>query len=56
MSGGVPAKRGKGTLRGIVSRKDIDITADLKCGTSAATVLTSDISKRYIDINAHYTT
>ena len=52
ISKGKPTKQDKNLFK----KKDIDIFADLNAGKGQATVLTSDLSKKYIDINAHYTT
>ena len=40
----------------IFKKKEIDININLHCGTKEATVLTCDLSKKYIVINAHYRT
>lgn len=56
VSKGMPAKVANGLLRNIVNKRDIDITVILNKGGSSAGVLTSDLSKKYIEINAHYTT
>ncbi len=53
---GVPANINKGLIRKIFEKKDIEIDIVLNKGKGEATVLTSDLSKKYIDINAHYTT
>jgi len=53
---GRSAGANKNLLRKIFKKKDIEISAVLNSGDSEATLLTSDLSKRYIDINAHYTT
>jgi len=56
LSKGVTTNADKGQLRKIVSKNDIEITVALNKGNSSARVMTSDLSKKYIDINAHYTT
>ncbi|MGC9359364.1 MAG: bifunctional glutamate N-acetyltransferase/amino-acid acetyltransferase ArgJ [Anaerolineae bacterium] len=40
----------------ILAQYEITITLDLQLGTGEATVWTSDLSHRYVDINAHYRT
>jgi glutamate N-acetyltransferase / amino-acid N-acetyltransferase len=40
----------------ILAQYEVTITLDLQLGTGAATVWTSDLSHRYVDINAHYRT
>ncbi len=40
----------------ILARYEVTITLDLHLGTGEATVWTSDLSHRYVDINAHYRT
>jgi glutamate N-acetyltransferase/amino-acid N-acetyltransferase len=56
LSKGKAAKASKGLLRKIVKNKDIEISAVLNRGKAGTTLLTSDLSKQYVDINAHYTT
>ena len=56
LSGGAPTNLDKGSLRKMFLKKDIEICVVLNKGKGEATVLTSDLSKKYIDINAHYTT
>jgi glutamate N-acetyltransferase/amino-acid N-acetyltransferase len=43
-------------LEEIFKKKEIDININLHAGQKEATVLTCDISKKYIVINAHYRT
>jgi len=40
----------------ILARYEVTITVDLHLGTGEATVWTSDLTHRYVDINAHYRT
>ena len=56
LSKGVPTNMKKNLLKKIFKKKNIEIKAVLNKGKGEATILTSDLSKRYIDINAHYTT
>ncbi|MBI4846969.1 MAG: bifunctional glutamate N-acetyltransferase/amino-acid acetyltransferase ArgJ [Nitrospirae bacterium] len=53
--------RGTGTgkeaiARKLLANKDITITINLRSGTKSAKVLTCDLTEKYIEINAHYTT
>lgn len=52
---GTSADANKNLLRKIFRKRNIEISAVLNSGNSKATLLTSDLSKEYIDINAHYT-
>ncbi|MBN1871655.1 MAG: bifunctional glutamate N-acetyltransferase/amino-acid acetyltransferase ArgJ [Candidatus Omnitrophica bacterium] len=56
LSNGRPRGVEKNVLRGIFRKRDIFISVDLHSGTQSARILTNDLSKGYIDINAHYTT
>ena len=56
LSQGVPTGVNKSLLRKIFKKKEIEIRVVLNKGKSEATILTNDISKKYVDINAHYTT
>lgn len=56
VSKGAPVNPNKKLLRKILKEKDIEISVFLNKKDGEFTVLTSDLSKRYIDINAHYTT
>jgi N-acetylglutamate synthase (N-acetylornithine aminotransferase) len=38
----------------VLSPKEIDFKIDLKCGKKKWTVLTCNLTKEYIDINASY--
>ncbi|MBN1493069.1 MAG: bifunctional glutamate N-acetyltransferase/amino-acid acetyltransferase ArgJ [Candidatus Omnitrophica bacterium] len=38
------------------SKKDVEITVDLKSGRATTQFLTSDLTKKYVEINAEYTT
>jgi len=40
----------------ILAQYEVTITMNLQLGTGEATVWTSDLSHRYVDINAHYRT
>lgn len=42
--------------RNMLSNKNITITINLNSGKKSAQVLTCDLTERYIEINAHYTT
>ena len=53
---GMPTKIKKDALKKIFAKRDIDISAVLNSGNTQVSVFTSDLSKKYIDINAHYTT
>jgi glutamate N-acetyltransferase/amino-acid N-acetyltransferase len=53
--------RGTGTgkersAHDLFSNKDILITVDLGAGKKAAKALTCDLTEKYIEINAHYST
>jgi glutamate N-acetyltransferase/amino-acid N-acetyltransferase len=52
---GASAAANKNLLRKIFRKRDIEVSAVLNSGNSEATLLTSDLSKEYVDINAHYT-
>ncbi len=56
LSRGIPTGADKGLLRRIMAQRDIEIRVVLNRGAAGAAVMTSDLSKKYIDINAHYTT
>jgi glutamate N-acetyltransferase/amino-acid N-acetyltransferase len=56
LSQGAPLGKGKTLLKRMFKNKEIEITAVLNRGDSGVTLLTSDLSKKYIDINAYYTT
>lgn len=51
-----PQKYDISKLAAIFKKKEIDINVNLHCGNKEATVLTCDLSKKYIVINAHYRT
>ena len=40
----------------IYKKKNVDVLVNLNAGTKSATVFTCDLSKKYVEINAHYTT
>ncbi|MEA3305705.1 MAG: bifunctional glutamate N-acetyltransferase/amino-acid acetyltransferase ArgJ [Candidatus Omnitrophota bacterium] len=56
ISKGAPVNVKRGALKKIFAKKDIEISAVLNSGNSHVSVLTGDLSKKYIDINAHYAT
>ena len=56
LSKGVATNMNKNLLKKIFKKKNIKISAVLNKGKSEVTILTSDLSKKYIDINAHYPT
>ena len=41
-------------MKKVYRMKDIKIVIDLKLDKGHAEVLTCDLSKKYVDINAHY--
>lgn len=47
-------KLDKDTEEAILSPKEIELKIDLKCGNAAGTVLTCNLTKEYVDINASY--
>ncbi|MCK5306371.1 MAG: bifunctional glutamate N-acetyltransferase/amino-acid acetyltransferase ArgJ [Candidatus Omnitrophica bacterium] len=51
-----PQKIDKRKLENIFRKPEILVTVDLKAGSKSATVLTCDLTKDYISINAHYRT
>jgi glutamate N-acetyltransferase / amino-acid N-acetyltransferase len=53
---GVEAKMSGTRMRSVFKGTDVNITADLHLGRSAASVLTCDISNKYIRLNSYYTT
>ena len=54
---GTPTNINKDLLKKrVFKKKDIEISAVLNRGYGEATILTSDLSKEYVDINAHYMT
>ncbi|MBI5056880.1 MAG: bifunctional glutamate N-acetyltransferase/amino-acid acetyltransferase ArgJ [Nitrospirae bacterium] len=55
VSGGVGTGK-EAIARNLLARKEITITINLRSGTKSANVLTCDLTKKYIEINAHYTT
>jgi glutamate N-acetyltransferase/amino-acid N-acetyltransferase len=55
VSNGVGTDKDK-IARKFLSKKDITITVDLHAGRKTATVLTCDLTEKYIKINAHYGT
>ena len=55
LSKGKATKVKKSLLRKIAKNKDVEIGAVLNKGKSEATLLTSDLSKQYVQLNAHYT-
>lgn len=48
--------RNRKKLRQVMKKKEFRLEIDLKAGKGRAVYWTSDLTKRYIDINAHYTT
>jgi len=54
LSNGVRVNTDRKSLRNIYKKKNIEITVDVKLGKRRADFFTSDISKKYIDINASY--
>jgi glutamate N-acetyltransferase/amino-acid N-acetyltransferase len=52
---GVGAKKEE-IARDMLSNKHITITINLNSGNKSAKVLTCDLTEKYIEINAHYTT
>lgn len=54
LSHGAPTKANKNLLKKICKKREIEISTVLNRGNSGVTILTSDLSKEYIDINAHY--
>lgn len=56
LSQGTSANANKNLLKKIFKKRNIEISAVLNRGNSNATIYTSDLSKKYIDINAHYMT
>ena len=52
---GLPTNTNKNLLKKVFEKRDIEIRTVLNMGNSDATIYTSDLSKKYIDINAHYT-
>lgn len=56
LSQGTGANVNKASLKGLFKKRDIEISAVLNSGNESATIYTSDLSRKYIDINAHYTT
>jgi glutamate N-acetyltransferase/amino-acid N-acetyltransferase len=55
LSNGMPANVSKALLREIFKKRDIGIKVVLNNGSGEATVYTSDLTKEYVNINAHYT-
>lgn len=55
VSGGVGTGREKAAAA-LLGKKEITITIDLGAGKQSAKVLTCDLTEKYIEINAHYTT
>lgn len=53
---GTPTGVDKGTLRKLFKKKEIEVSVNLNMGKKSAGLYTSDLSKKYIEINAHYTT
>ncbi|MBI5740296.1 MAG: bifunctional glutamate N-acetyltransferase/amino-acid acetyltransferase ArgJ [Nitrospirae bacterium] len=54
-------RKGTGTgkeeaARNLLAQKNISVLIDLGAGTKSAKVLTCDLTEKYIEINAHYTT
>ncbi|MHB1661323.1 MAG: bifunctional glutamate N-acetyltransferase/amino-acid acetyltransferase ArgJ [bacterium] len=47
-------KLNKTTEKTVLSPKEIDLKIDLKCGKKSRSVLTCNLTKEYIDINASY--
>jgi glutamate N-acetyltransferase/amino-acid N-acetyltransferase len=50
----VSKKLSKTTEKTVLSPKEIDVKIDLKCGKKSRSVLTCNLTKEYIDINASY--
>lgn len=50
----VSEKLNKTTEKTVLSSKEIDLRIDLKCGKKSRSVLTCNLTKEYIDINASY--
>jgi len=55
-AGGMPADTPAEELSAAMAGKEIVLTLDLGLGAAVATVWTCDLSKRYIEINAEYST
>jgi len=56
VEGGLPLETPAETLRAAVQRKRVGVQVDLGLGGGCAHMYTCDLSHRYVDINAHYTT
>lgn len=56
LSKGAATNANRDALKKLFKKRTIEISAILNKGFGSATVYTSDISKKYVDINAHYTT
>jgi len=56
VEGGLPLEAPAKTLRAAVRRKRVGVQVDLGLGGGRARMYTCDLSHRYVDINAHYTT
>jgi len=56
LSNGSVARYNKENVRAIFKKKDIHIKVDLKAGAFSATAWTCDMTKKYVEINAEYST
>ncbi len=56
VQGGRPLDYDERRAAAIIGRPEVTITVDLGLGRGEATVWTSDLTHRYVDINAHYRT
>jgi glutamate N-acetyltransferase/amino-acid N-acetyltransferase len=56
LSHGEPLAFNRDQASGLLRGEEVHIFVDLGLGTSAATAYGCDLSREYVDINAHYTT